>query len=875
MSRLIVKNLPPSVNDTKLKEIFSEKGIVTDVQLKYTKDGKFRRFGFVGFKTEEQAQAALNFFHKTCIDTARITVELCAGLGDASKPKSWSKYAQDSTAHKNLTKSEEKSQKPEEKPLKKEKPIKQDDEIKSLLEKHKDDPLFAEFMETHGADGSKIWGNDTEKSAIDSQEHQDPSEDENSEDEEDSSDDLEEKSPKIADKKLSDLEYMESLKKKSDVSTPKSKDCPKSLEQPSTKFYTVKLKGLGYNHKKKHIKQFFNPLKAKSIRVPQKIKGIAYVGFATEKQRNQALNKDKSFLEGKRIFITKYEDDKKSESSGVSSIDGKAEPKWKKQEEALKDEEAIAESGRMFVRNLSYSTTEDDLRKVFEKYGQITEVNLPVDKVTRKLKGFGTVTFMMPEHAAKAYSELDGSILNGRMLHLLPGKSKTSITDLLQTPGLTFKEKKELERKATANSSHNWNTLFLGQNTVVEAIASTYNTTKDKVLEDGGKGTSVAVRLALGETQLVAETRKFLEENGVQLDAFNQASDKRSKTIILVKNLPPGTKAYELREKFQVHGEVGRVVMPPSGVTALIEFLEPSEARKAFTRLAYTKFKHIPLYLEWAPDNSLIPRVKNEKNRKELENNEAKDEKNEPKVANKEENEDDEEDEEEPEPDTTLFVKNLNFSTDEETLNKYFSKCGRLHYATITTKKDSNNPGQKLSMGYGFVRYKFKSDADRALKELQSTTLDGKTLELKRSERTLNSDVSTTKKTSQMGNQTGTKILIKNIPFQANADEITELFKAFGELKAVRLPKKLVGQEKHRGFGFVEYYTKSDSKRAFKALCQSTHLYGRRLVLEWAQTMEDVDDIRKRTAKHFHQEPPSKRSKKATLDPESVGLDAE
>lgn len=40
-------------------------------------------------------------------------------------------------------------------------------------------------------------------------------------------------------------------------------------------------------------------------------------------------------------------------------------------------------------------------------------------------------------------------------------------------------------------------------------------------------------------------------------------------------------------------------------------------------------------------------------------------------------------------------------------------------------------------MGYGFVRYKRKADADRALKVLQMTVLDGKTLELKRSERTL------------------------------------------------------------------------------------------------------------------------------------------
>ena len=40
-------------------------------------------------------------------------------------------------------------------------------------------------------------------------------------------------------------------------------------------------------------------------------------------------------------------------------------------------------------------------------------------------------------------------------------------------------------------------------------------------------------------------------------------------------------------------------------------------------------------------------------------------------------------------------------------------------------------------MGYGFVRYKFKADAEKALKQLQMTTYDGKTLELKRSERTL------------------------------------------------------------------------------------------------------------------------------------------
>ena len=42
------------------------------------------------------------------------------------------------------------------------------------------------------------------------------------------------------------------------------------------------------------------------------------------------------------------------------------------------------------------------------------------------------------------------------------------------------------------------------------------------MLQDSDNRASVAVRLALGETQLVQETQKFLEENGVQLNAFNQ-----------------------------------------------------------------------------------------------------------------------------------------------------------------------------------------------------------------------------------------------------------------------------------------------------------------------------------------------------------------
>ncbi|CAG9535464.1 unnamed protein product [Cercopithifilaria johnstoni] len=108
MSRLIVKGLPSNCTEEKLRNHFKSFGKITDCSLKYTKDGKFRRFAFVGFETDENAQKAHENLHNTFMGASRLTVEECKPFGDETKPRAWSKYAKESSAYKRLHPKEEK-----------------------------------------------------------------------------------------------------------------------------------------------------------------------------------------------------------------------------------------------------------------------------------------------------------------------------------------------------------------------------------------------------------------------------------------------------------------------------------------------------------------------------------------------------------------------------------------------------------------------------------------------------------------------------------------------------------------------------------------------------------------------------------------------
>ena len=288
---------------------------------------------------------------------------------------------------------------------------------------------------------------------------------------------------------------------------------------------------------------------------------------------------------------------------------------------------------------------------------------------------------------------------------------------------------------------------------------------------------------------------------------------------------------------------------------AIVEMIEPNEAKSAFRKIAYSKFKNLPIYLEWAPIDTFAAAF-------------TKDlvyvRKDHPKPATsalavegvvKLQSEH----QEDPDamPVATIFVKNLNFETTEDVLKRAFESLNGLRSARISMKQNVKTGG-KQSMGFGFLEFNTKDDAMECLKTMQKFQLDGHELLLKFSNST--SKTSKTRKLEADSDLivTGTKLVVRNIPFEATKQDIKQLFTNFGQVKSVRLPSKFDGS--HRGFAFIDFLTIQEAKSAYSSL-GATHLYGRHLVIEWAEDEKSVDAIRAKTVKNFKGSLESKKRK--------------
>jgi len=73
---------------------------------------------------------------------------------------------------------------------------------------------------------------------------------------------------------------------------------------------------------------------------------------------------------------------------------------------------------KLYVGNLSYKVTEDDLKGLFGEFGTVTEVNVITDRETGRPRGFGFVELDSNEGAAKAIASLNGKMLQDREINV-------------------------------------------------------------------------------------------------------------------------------------------------------------------------------------------------------------------------------------------------------------------------------------------------------------------------------------------------------------------------------------------------------------------------------------------------------------------------
>ncbi|KAF3447845.1 hypothetical protein FNV43_RR08551 [Rhamnella rubrinervis] len=792
-SRICVKNLPRNVAEDRLRDFFSQKGEVTDAKLMRTKDGKSRQFAFVGFRTESEAEEAIKYFNKAYLGPSRITCEIAHKVGDPNIPRPWSQH----------------SLKKENKTIdykKKDGGTKSSSLLRSeRRQKHtgkesdNDDPQLQEFLQVmQPRVKSKLWANDTsvtpasiehgkvsqkqtqtKKESVEKSVSVNMESDEIDKMEDGSDGQVAKASQNLVHADVSDMDYFKSRVKKdwSDSDSSNSDDGDNDDDD-----------GLINRGPKGEVVQ---------ERTPNGQHNTLNNDIPEQEERDEGPHGD-----------SEVHDQGKTSSS-------------------LEDEkEKVLETGRLFVRNLPYTATEEELEELFSKFGTVSEAHLVVDKDTKRSKGMAYILYA------------------------------------LQSP-LQAKRMEERKKSEASGNTKGWNTLFMRADTVVENIARKYGINKRDLLD--GEADDLAVRLALGETQAGVNVESLEDFAAGKTDGM-----KRSNHVLLVKNLPYGSSDGELAKMFGKFGRVDKIIFPPTKTLALVIFLEPAEARAAFKGLAYKRYKDAPLYLEWAPADILSQSSTsegNEKNGAIIGEHDVKRAILEQQVGGISDVDVD--------PDRvesrSLYVKNLNFKTSDESLKKHFSEHMKEGNILSVKIKKHLKHGKHVSMGFGFLEFDSVETATNVCKDLQGTVLEGHALILQLCH--AKKDEQLLKKVDK--DRSSTKLLVRNVAFQATEKDLRQLFSPFGQIKRLRLPMKFGN---HRGFAFVEFVTKQEAQNALQAL-SNTHLYGRHLILERAKEGESLEELRARTTAQFADEQsgfqnPTKLSKKrkqmAVLDEGSM-----
>ncbi|KAF7911088.1 uncharacterized protein EAF01_002596 [Botrytis porri] len=801
-SRIFIKGLPPNITEDEFKTHFGAKQEITDAKLI-----SHRRIGYIGYKTPEEAAKAVKYFNKSFVRMSKIGVEIARPISDASLPVSRKAQREQERENNKLRQ------------LKQEADAKVSESLNTGTKRKRSDvdiadPKLQEFLEVMQP-ASKSNANMWKSGTMDADMEEPPTKLQAIEVPEEESDDEYQSVPSKANKKAP-ANPIESKAPVAPITSTIVADNTNQVDEAMVDAPSNDVEATDDDWLRSHTNRLLDIVDPEDV---------------IHKTQNLDVKDVKEVVTGETIPSAAVEDMVVDEAEVVE------EPAENSASELDATLETIKASGRLFVRNLPYSATEDDLRKHFEQYGTLEEIHLPVDAKGAS-KGFVLVQYTDPNAAAEAYHNVDGEPFQGRLLHILPAAAKRdNKLDEFAIAKLPLKKQRLLKKKAdSSTNTFNWNSLYMNQDAVNSSVAERLGVSKSELLDP--TSADAGVKQAIAETSVIQETKSYFANNGVDLDAFKKR--ERGDTAILVKNFTYGMTLEELRKMFEEFGQVIRVLMPPTGTIAIVEFAQPTHARAAFASLAYRRMKDTVLFLEKAPKDLFTgpPPAQPVATINRNADNAA-----DPKLSTSDllerdsgvENVDT----------TTLFVRNLNFSTTSQRLTEIFKPLDGFLSARVNTKTDPKKPGQVLSMGFGFIEFRTKFQAQAAIKAMDGYTLDNHKLLVKASHK--GADAAEEKRKEDRAKKLAgkrTKLIVKNLPFEASKSDIRKLFGTYGQLRSVRMPKKF--DHSTRGFAFADFITAREAENALEAL-KDTHLLGRRLVIDFAseETVDAEEEIEK------------------------------
>eukprot|EP01133_Synstelium_polycarpum_P009778 gene9778-11418_t len=491
---------------------------------------------------------------------------------------------------------------------------------------------------------------------------------------------------------------------------------------------------------------------------------------------------------------------------------------------------------QIFIRNLSYDTTKDDVETLFSEIGPVKRcftVTKPNDRT--QCVGNAFLWFSIEEHAKKAIAQMNGKMFKGRKISVMEAKPKLEPKE--QSINAKKREEREEKKKEAEISvkvepvveEQDNTAMRQGKKPMVTGMRPEFVTIVVNNYIDGKEEVAKHLGLKLGAIQSIKPVffsdstvrvvcwndtvaadvmakMKVASHNGKPL-LFARETEALTRNELVIRNLPFSASIKGLREKFAPFGEILWIKVPTTqsktGTTiakgfAFVLFVEHSSAEKAITELNGTSIHKRQIAIDWALRRDDYQAIVAKE--AEVQKTQEAD------VKKEDSGEDDYSDEEDDDEEDTPG-KTIDFNSDEEDEEDENEDLER--FGSDDDQDEDMEDGDDMDGDEDMEDGEDDEDMDD---DEFDGGLESKEERMAREKEERAMDKDRNKKEMDEGKT----LFIRNVSFDTTEEEVTKKFEEFGSLKFCRLVLDNV-TKRPSGKAFVKFLSAEDAKRAVDA----------------------------------------------------------